>query len=92
MASASSLLLFSISENLLLKIFSELDDILQRIYIRQREDLDQRGPGGATQGPGATPSHGHPLTHGQDPPLVLVGPLDPLDAYKLLFALKTKGR
>ena len=91
MPSASSLfLLFSISENLLLEIFSELEETLRRIFIRQKEDLDQRGPGGGTQGPGTTPSHDSTCTRGQDPPLVLVGPLGPLDTYKLLIALKNE--
>ena len=70
-------LLFSISENLFLETFSELDENLRRIFICQREDLDQRGPRGVTQGPGTTPSRGPTWTHDQDPPLGLVGPLGP---------------
>ena len=78
MRSASSLfLLFSISEILLLQIFSEFKETLRRFFIRRKEDLDQRGAGGATQGPGATPSRGPTWTRGQDLPLVLVGPLGP---------------
>ena len=91
MPSASSLFfLFSILENLLLEIFSELDEILRRMFIRQREDLDQRGPGGATQGrtPAATP----PGLVARTRPWSWWVPSAPLDAYKLLFALKTKGR
>ena len=61
--------LFSISENQLLEIFSQLDETLRRIFIRQKEDLDERGAGGATQGLGATP--GRDLRWGRrwDPPL-----------------------
>ena len=88
--SASSLfLLFSISENLHLEIFLELDETLRRIFIRQKEDLDQRGPGGATQGPGATPSHGQRWSCGWDLPLCLGHPLDPSDAYEITLTLKT---
>ena len=74
MLSVSSMFLFSsISENLLRQIFSELDEIFRRFFIRQKEDLDQRGPGGARDNPSRSPT----WTHGQDPSLVLVGPLGP---------------
>ena len=43
MPSASSLfVLFSISENSLLEIFSELHENIRGIFIRQDEELDQR--------------------------------------------------
>ena len=79
MPSASSLfLLFSISENPLLKIFSELQENLRGIFIRQGV-RDKRATWGATQGPGASPA-----------PWRSARP--PLDAYKFLVALKIKGR
>ena len=57
MPSASSLfLLFSISEKLLLEIFSELDDNLRRFLMRQKEAGDQREAWGEPRG------QGQPLT------------------------------
>ena len=51
-------LLFSISENLL-KIFSELDEILRGIFIRQDEELDQRVAWGPPRGQGDPWSRPH---------------------------------
>ena len=92
MPSASSLfLLFSIPENLLLQIFSELDETFWRFFIRRDKDLDQRGAGGATQGPGATPGRGLRWGRGWDPPLPLDTASASLDAYKISFDLKRQG-
>ena len=84
--------MFSISENLLLKIFSELDDILRRIFIRQWEDLDQRDLEGPPRGQGRRPGLGPTWTRGWARPCPLGAASAPLDSYKLLFALKMKGR
>ena len=93
MPSASFLfLLFSISENPLLEIFSELDQNLRGIFIRQDGARDQRAALGASQGPRATPGRRLTSTRGWDPPLPHGGRLGPLDAYKFLFALKMKGQ
>ena len=92
MPSVSSLfLLFSISENLLLEIFSELDETFWRFFIRQDKDLDQRGAGGATQGTGVTPSRSLRWGHRWDPPLPPGRRLASLDAYKIPFDLKCQG-
>ena len=69
MPTASSLfLLFSISEKLLLEIFSELDDNLRGFFMRRKEAEDQRVAWAATQGPGVTPGRGRTGTRGWDPP------------------------
>ena len=67
MPSANSLfLLFSISENPLLEIFSKLHENLRRIFIRQKEDFDQRAAWGTTPGRGPTSGRGwgSPLAYG----------------------------
>ena len=70
MPSDSSLfLLFSISENPLLEIFSELHENLREIFIRQEGAKDQRATWGSTQGPGATPGRGLRWGRGWDLPL-----------------------
>ena len=83
MPNASSLfLLFSISENALLEIFSELHENLRGIFIRQDGVRDQR----------ATPGRGPTRTRGWGSPRPLEVAFSPLDAYKFLFSLILTGR
>ena len=93
MPSASSLfLLFSIAENLLLEIFSELDENLRGIFIRQDDVKNQRTAWGAPRG------QGQPLAAAPWGPVGGTRPgtlgilSAPHDAYKYLFDLKLLGR
>ena len=76
---ASSLfLLFLYLRNLLLKIFSELDETFCGIFIRQDQDRDRRGALEATHRAGAASCRGSRWGRDRDPALALVRPLDPL--------------
>ena len=74
MPSASFLfLLFLYFKNLLLEIFSELNENLRRFFMRRKTPEDQREAWAGT-----APCHGPPFGRMWDPPLLLVGPLGPL--------------
>ena len=84
---------FCISENLLLKIFSELDENLRRIFIRRKAPGDQRATwGGALAGQGrpSVMALGQPA--GGTCPCPVGTPSAPSDAYKITLTLKTSGR
>ena len=69
---------FCISENLLLEIFSELDENLRELLLRQDEDGVRRAASEAPHRPGAAPYRGLGPTRGWDLPLPVVAPLGPL--------------
>ena len=93
MPSASSLfLLFSISEKLLLEIFSELDNNLRGFFMRQKEAEDQRAAWGGTQGPGRPLAAAPQGTACGTRPGALGTVSAPLDAYKITKTLKRLGR
>ena len=77
---------FCISENLLLEIFSELDENLREIFTRRKAPGHQRGAWGPPTGQGRPPAaaQGHQR----------VGPPSsaPSDAYKIPLNLKTSER
>ena len=93
MPSASSLfLLFSVSENLLVEIFSELHENLRGIFIRKKEDFDQRATWGPPKGQGRPLAAAPPGPAGGALPCPMEVASAPLDPYKLLFALILLGR
>ena len=69
---------FCISENLLLEIFSELDENFRGIFIQWKAPGHQRGAWGATHRPGAAPCRDPRAARGWDPPLPCGHPLGPL--------------
>ena len=78
---------FCISENLLLEIFSELDENLRRIFIRRKAPGDQRATWGATHRPGAASGRGPTWTRGWGRPCPLCTLLAPSDAYNITLNL-----
>ena len=79
MPSSSSLFLLSFCfKNLLLEIFSELEETLRGLFLCQDEDRDRRGALEATHRAGATLARDPTWTRGWDPHLLLGRPLGPL--------------
>ena len=93
MSSASFLfLLFLYFRNFTFGIFSELDENLRELFLRQDEDGVQRAAWGATHRARATPSRDQRWAHGWDPPCSWQVPSAPSDAYKITINLKTSRR
>ena len=83
---------FSISENLLLKIFSELDENLRGILFDGRH-LETKGrPGGPPTGQGCPPAAAPGPPAGGTRPCPWGTPSAPSDAYKITLNLKTSKR
>ena len=90
MSSASSLFLLSFCfRNLLLEIFSELDQILRGIFTRCKAQGHQRGAWGAHRGQGRPPAAAKGPPAGGTRPCPVGTPSAPSDAYKLPHDLKT---
>ena len=88
MPSASFLfLLFLYFRNLLLKIFSELEENLRGIFTRRKAPGHQRGAWGPTTGQGQPPAL-PPWTVGGTRPCSWWVPSAPSDAYKFTLNLK----
>ena len=83
---------FCISENLLLEIFSELDENLRELFLRQDEDGVQRAASEAPHRPGEAPCRGPRATAGGTRPCPVGTPSAPSDAYKITLTLKTSRR
>ena len=80
---------FCISENLLLEIFSVLDENLRELFLRQDEDRVQKAASEAPHRPGAACCRGQGATRGWEPPLPVGHLSAPSDAYKITLNLKT---
>ena len=92
LVSVSCFCCFCISENLLLEIFSELDENLRGIFTRRKAPGHQRGAWGghpqARGGAAAAP----PRPAGGARPCPLGTASAPYDAYKIPLTLKMRGR
>ena len=61
-------------------------------FIGQIKTGAKRVTQGAAHRPGAACGRGLGSTHGWDPPLAVVPPLGPFNAYKIPLTLETSGR